>query len=386
MLQAGEEAVKSTLQTEEGFLQLLTTAWPVWDLLATLEAAITPEDSSPTWAPPRDPREPECKVFHRKALTVGLENQRVEAIVVFGRKDRAKILHRYLQRNMRRNGGVLDRVMFVVFAAMEEDLLWLNQLVQTFASDYDIPAVTGRRLAKIYSVCTDPDTVYIKIDDDMVYMSDETIPEIVRERVRGRCALVSANVINHAILSAVHQDIGAIRHYFPVPEEELPPGSRPIWIRSDDSLALSVIEKKAQSECVWRMWQCAAWMHESFLSRVMDGTWCAYDFGWHDFHAHGHGAMRGEKFVPLPYTRWSINMIAFKMEDLAEAREADLAEDDESELAVMVHHRMNRRACAVGRALTAHFSYSLQEDSLLENTDLLARYDLLSVRLTGIES
>ena len=47
-------------------------------------------------------------------LVEGLENQRVEAIVVIGRRDRLEILHRYLLRNSRKNGGILDRVLFVV--------------------------------------------------------------------------------------------------------------------------------------------------------------------------------------------------------------------------------------------------------------------------------
>ena len=79
--------------------------------------------------------------------------------------------------------------------------------------------------------------------------------------------------------------------------------------------------RKSQSQCVWSTWQCAAWMHESFLclghhefrktvssfrvvlhtiwelfdvrSRLADGTECAYDFGWHDFHASGHGHFDG---------------------------------------------------------------------------------------------
>ena len=28
-------------------------------------------------------------------------------------------------------------------------------------------------------------------------------------------------------------------------------------------------------------------------SRLEDKTFCAYDFGWHDFHASGHGEFDG---------------------------------------------------------------------------------------------
>lgn len=68
---------------------------------------------------------------------------------------------------------------------------------------------------------------------------------------------------------------------------------------------------------------------------MADGTACAYDFGWHDFHASGFGHFEGERFLPLPHTRWSINMIAFKMEDVVDAQQESLAEDDEKELSVV---------------------------------------------------
>ena len=98
----------------------------------------------------------------------------MEAIVVFGRKDRVQILEPYLQRNLRRHGGLIDLVHWVVFAAMEEDMAYLAELLSK-ENDYRYPAVSGRRLAKFYSVCKEPDTIYLKIDDDMVYISDEAL-------------------------------------------------------------------------------------------------------------------------------------------------------------------------------------------------------------------
>ncbi|CAE7667726.1 hflX [Symbiodinium pilosum] len=362
-----------------GFYQLLVVAWPLLEILAALDVkdiqvcSLLRHSSDAT-----DACHSDSKMLQRRSSSIrvaGLQDQRVEAIVVFGREDRVRILDTYLQRNLRKNGGVIDKVHFVVFAAMRDDLEYLQQLIEQNAPWYTYPVVTGRRLAKIYSVCNDPDTVYLKIDDDMVYISDQAIAEMVRERLRNRCGLVSANVINHAILSAVHQDIGALRHFFPTDQDT---GSMQPWIRNDDALPIMAIEKKSQSQCVWSTWQCAAWMHESFLSRVADGTECAYDFGWHDFHASGHGHFDGSRFLPLPHTRWSINMVAFKAEDVVDAVPEDLAEDDEKELSVVHPARLEKRSCAVGAALAAHFSYSRQEDGLLENTRLLARYQKLA--------
>lgn len=373
LLTEGEVMVKSWFSQRKWPLhEILMSPWPLLELITTFEGKIAPASKM---IPGRDPREPRCSLSRREDLAAGLEHQRVEAIVVYGRKDRIQILHKYLLRNLRRNGGVVDVVHFVVFAAFKEDMDYLTQLIADHAPDYAYPAVTGRRLAKFYSICQDPDTVYLKIDDDMVYLADEAIPEMVRERLRNRCGLVSANVINHAILSAVHQDIGAIRNFLPGED-----ASRP-WIRNDEVLPIMAIEKKSQSQCVWSTWECGAWMHESFLSRLADDTACAYDFGWHDFHASGHGTFNGGRFFPLPHTRWSINMIAFKMEDVADAEPESLAEDDEKELSVVHPARLEKRSCAVGSALAAHFSYSRQEDGLVENTKLLERYLQWSERL-----
>eukprot|EP00929_Paragymnodinium_shiwhaense_P080167 TRINITY_DN41795_c0_g1_i1.p1 TRINITY_DN41795_c0_g1~~TRINITY_DN41795_c0_g1_i1.p1 ORF type:complete len:643 (-),score=97.59 TRINITY_DN41795_c0_g1_i1:686-2614(-) len=395
MFQKGAEAAKAWRKRPSSFSDLLTSSWPLLDLGLLFENFVHDEAKSGNhhiarplvekWGSSRDPLEPHCPQPDRKALAEQLKDQRIEAVVVFGRREKVEILHRYLLRNARSNGGVLDRVMWVVFWATTDDLNYLNEIVAENSPYYSIPPVTGRRLAKFYSVCTEPETIYIKIDDDVVYISDSTIPEMVLERQRDRCAFVSANVVNHAILSSLHQDIGALRNFFPQEQaggDELPdPNKKKLpWIRDDAAPPLSAVTRHAQSDCVWKLWECAAWMHESLLSRLEDGTECAYDFGWYDFHAHGHGSYRGDRFIPLPYSRWSINMIAFRASDLTEADFDDLAEDDESELSYMVPHRMNRRACAVGRALIAHFTYSRQEDrgGVEGHTNLLERYLNLS--------
>eukprot|EP00928_Gymnodinium_smaydae_P072758 TRINITY_DN56056_c0_g1_i1.p1 TRINITY_DN56056_c0_g1~~TRINITY_DN56056_c0_g1_i1.p1 ORF type:complete len:560 (-),score=67.15 TRINITY_DN56056_c0_g1_i1:123-1802(-) len=374
--------------------ELLATRWPLWKFLARMEASSSIRSGIIA---------PACPRGARHLLNIGLETTRVEAVVVFGRESRLRILHRYLWRNLRVNGGVVDRVNFVVFHAKRKDLFFLDELVRQHAPYYAMPAAHGRRLAKIYSVCKRPNTVYVKIDDDITYISDATIPSIVREKLRKRCVFVSANVVNHAIISPIHQEIGALRTFLP-PEEGLvyrnwrrQPNlssdvSQAAWRRADGRAPAFVIEKKAQSDCVWARWECAAWMHESLLSRLADDSACAYDFGWYNFHAQGHGTRRGAgssgdatstaNFVPLAASRWSINFFAFEAEDLLHAEPESLAEDDEAELSYLVPHRLGKQACAVGRALVAHYSYSRQDAVLSAQTDILDRYDRLSSTLT----
>jgi hypothetical protein len=125
-------------------------------------------------------------------------------------------------------------------------------------------------------------------------------------------------------------------------------------------------------------------MHESFLSRLEDRTDCAYDFGWHNFHSNGFGGYKaGGRPTPLPYTRWSINVFAFVRSDLGHADAENLVGDDESEVSYAIPMRSGKPACAVGKALVAHYSYSKQEDGLLNHTNLLERYLMLASVTTG---
>ncbi|CAJ1394555.1 unnamed protein product [Effrenium voratum] len=206
LLAEGEQHAKTWALSKAWPLHhFLLERWPLLELLRHLEDAPVVYKTLAGG----DPREPQCRAkepYAPSVLSAGLESQRVEAVVVYGRKDRVEILCRYLVRNLRINGGVIDKVHFVVHAAMREDMDYLQELISAHAPHFAYPAVTGRRLAKFYSVCTDPETIYLKMDDDMVYLADEAVPEMVRERMRNRCGLVSANVINHAILSAVHQE------------------------------------------------------------------------------------------------------------------------------------------------------------------------------------
>eukprot|EP00435_Cladocopium_sp_Y103_P065653 s978_g27.t1 len=273
LLTEGEVMVKSWFSHRKWPLhEILMSPWPLLELITALEGKIYAPASK--MIPGRDPREPRCSPSRREDLAAGLEHQRVEAIVVYGRKDRIQILHKYLLRNLRRNGGVVDVVHFVVFAAFKEDMDYLMQLITENAPDYAYPAVTGRRLAKFYSICQDPDTVYLKIDDDMVYLADEAIPEMVRERLRNRCGLVSANVINHAILSAVHQDIGAIRNFFPGEDASKP------WIRNDEVLPIMAIEKfKRKKSLYQKILQVVQVPGELQLSRSMLRPPCRVELG-----------------------------------------------------------------------------------------------------------
>jgi len=315
--------------------QTLATGWPLWGILADYRHI---------------PRIPAI---------------RVEAIVTFGRKYSVKILDRYLRLNLVRAGGLLSKVHFVRLGAEKEDMEFLVKIMKE-VPEYDMPEAKGNYLAKMYTIATDPDVVYVKVDDDIVYISPEAFEVIVYEKLTSSSwSFVSANVINHAILGSLHQEMGALRNEY-----------RPVidgWFAN--------IEKKAQSDCLWRKAECGEWVHRSFLHHINRGTEDVFKFTIYDFHQDGYGGYKDDNsawITPTKTSRWSINFFAFTTADLENIDWKILDEDDESAISYMQPHNLQRPACAMGHALVAHFSYSWQEEQMLE-TSILGEYDRLSI-------
>merc|ERR1712166_752725 len=105
---------------------------------------------------------------------------------------------------------------------------------------------------------------------------------------------VSANVVNHAIMSALHQDRGAHRA-FQLAEEQLKNPSLQMPWQKTGVVNMSpkfVFQRYPAASCVVERWDCAALVHESFLDRAADNTLCIYDFGWHDFNRAGFNEHR----------------------------------------------------------------------------------------------
>ncbi|CAE7506497.1 unnamed protein product [Symbiodinium natans] len=359
---------------------------------------------------PADPLNPACLV--RKDSYKDLKAVRVVAVVFTGRRDRMRILMRYLRRDLRKHGGVVDKIVFALWQYTAKDLAYAKELmssadgaqgtfeIQDFSEqrwgrtrmDAD---PTSKRMVQLYQSMNETETVYVKVDDDVVYIAEHAIAELVRERLRQRCLFVSANVVNHAIMSALHQDRGAHRGFWPTEEQQRNPALRLPWAKREDINTSPDfrIERFPASRCVVERWDCAALVHESFLDRAADNTLCVFNFGWHDFNRVGyreHRYIHRSPSINKEYwtqgARWSTNFFAFKVEDLDGVNWSNVhgKGDDEEEFTGPHSERRDRHSCAVGAALVVHFSYGSQEEGLMAYTKLLKRYDKLSRRVSKV--
>ncbi|KAF2140305.1 uncharacterized protein K452DRAFT_253054 [Aplosporella prunicola CBS 121167] len=322
---------------------------------------------------------------------------RIVGLVFFGRPVSVSILDCYLKRNLASNGGFLDEVIFLARTQDEEHLAWLDKLLETE------PAYTrvnlefeGIDYATAYDVCENG-TMYIKMDDDLVFIEDHAIATIVQKKLNHpEYFVVAANVVNQPSLSWMHWRMGAIKPYLPEleppPPEQVESISRwrasdlPTWAGPPDwTVPVSDEEKyeppfeghrwlplpegyplentpiastsfDAFSQALWH-WSVAAQEHYSFLENLEKNELWRYKFHTLDYY----------------YMRMGIQMIAIWGDDIIASDIHHGNGDDEYHFTEVMTKQTGRHAVVDGRAIVSHYTF-LPQRSGLESTDLLDRY------------
>lgn len=300
---------------------------------------------------------------------------KVVGLVFYGRRETVSILDCYLQvsrttqqpsekssrliifqqRNLAINGGFLDEVVFITRTNDLADLLWLDARVA------GVPQYRRQMVSfeyKDYSGAYDeiePDVLYIKIDDDIVFIEDTAIPSIVETKLEHpEYFLVSANMINQSPLSWVHRHLGALIPYLPeltppflsqnvsqsqwrashLPKWEAPPEMGLFGWMPDDffsppfeghrwlplapgtqgsplvdhtpvkSVQYTITSINYEDLRGWWWWPAGAQLHYSFLSRIEDRSLWRYKFRTWDFE----NERLGIQFIAI----WGSDIIASK--------------------------------------------------------------------------
>lgn len=101
---------------------------------------------------------------------------KIVAMVFFGRKRNVDILDCYLRQNLASNGGYLDEIRFMVKTTNKDDIEWLRAFVKTVDGyeyqDLDL-CTTAHGYGCIWEYADEDDTLYVKIDDDIVSVSPD---------------------------------------------------------------------------------------------------------------------------------------------------------------------------------------------------------------------
>jgi hypothetical protein len=265
---------------------------------------------------------------------------RVVAVTPAGRQRYLEILAPYIIKN-----NLVDEWRLWVNTTNISDLEYIKKLnnYDTFYSkvtlEYGNPAIQVKQDQPGYSIyqyfrnCCDPDTIYIRFDDDICYVGDDAIDNILRCRV-DECGyfLIFANIVNNAIISHLYQ--------------------RFCYIGSQDIVTYSCTDRLG-----WGSGEFAELVHKSFLCRY----WPTMP-NW-------------ELNI---YERFSINCFTFFGRDFAQFGGV-VNPNEECWLTIDKPRELGRPNLICGDAIVSHFAYYTQRE-YLEKTDLLQRYKELSIQ------
>ena len=85
-----------------------------------------------------------------------LKDQKIYALVYYGRKEYVEVLNTYLERDLRVNGGVIDKVLFALVKYREEDLRYLGELLKRNPTSYVVPPIQGGGWDVIWRLVEEP--------------------------------------------------------------------------------------------------------------------------------------------------------------------------------------------------------------------------------------
>ncbi|RMZ76670.1 hypothetical protein DV738_g4817, partial [Chaetothyriales sp. CBS 135597] len=302
----------------------------------------------------------------------------------------------FLEQNLVDNGGWLDEVHWVQNTDKKDDLKYLDQILRE-QPRYKKIDLSGEGIGFVgYGFAwghLERGSLYVKIDDDVVWIADDTIPRLVSLKQSNPDYLVtSANMINSPLMGWLHYHMGALHPYlpefnvyespmldtwsskswqytdYPVWEgpsdyyfdvQQDPPHDNHRWLRLEkDSdiyrTPVTEIEYKTWGSGL-KSWAIAAQQHYSFLENLADNRLDRYKFG---------------KAWVTNYQRLSINLICVYADDVLDNLPMDTV--DEEWLTVNLPKKLGKSVAVESDALAVHFTFGTQ--GKVGKTDLLARY------------
>ena len=275
-----------------------------------------------------------------------IQNRKIIVVIPSGRKANMEILLAYLFRDK----GLIDEIHLWVNTAISSDLDYIFDISEK-NSDFikivpppmkqqlrgDSPYVVGC----FYKFCNDPDAIYIKCDDDICFIENGTIEELVLFRIQNpKPFLVYPNIINNVIMSHLHQRLGCL----------------PI----EDGIFTY------QDHCPngLKSGELATKIHQNFIYHYTENNLNCYKFTQWTF---------------WEFMRVSINFIVFFGEDIKNYSRED---EDEAILSTMIPYTLNRPCVIYGNKIVSHFSYMPQRP--MPNEDLLLEsYKKIMLKETG---
>ncbi|KAI0893172.1 hypothetical protein F4806DRAFT_211908 [Annulohypoxylon nitens] len=357
------------------------------------------------------------------------EGIKVIGMVFYGRKRYVDLLDCYLQQNLASNGGYFDEVWFMAHTKVEDDVEWVEELVKK-TPGYKLVGkgvCEGKKYKCMWNYAVEDNTIYVKIDDDIVYIHQDAIPQLIHTRIAlPHPYAISANLVNSPVTGMEQYHYGAIHPFLPdpstkpsflaaeswrvsdkkrYPEEELvadynlmdiKPSYRghPWLLISDDhyDLLKTPMGKYDQDRggdpiafgAAWKSWAIGAQQQYSLLYNLEQNKMHRYFFGRNIRYPENSSKPNatavvlgdgkgpgGEQTYDTGFNRYNLNFVAVWGSDIRD--QLPIADDDEQDITADIPRRIGRPFLIDTRSVVGHFSFFTQHDGITKS-DLLDRY------------
>lgn len=184
-----------------------------------------------------------------------------------------------------------------------------------------------------YKSCVEQDTIYFKLDDDIIWMEPDAIEKMVRFRIdHPGYFLVSPLVINNALSTYILECTGKIE-------------------------LSTYMNARADHDIIWKNGLFAAELHDWFLiSQLPEKNYKNLYCGYH----------------PVAMNRFSINAVLW-FGDVMKGIDGIVPGDDEEFLSSIFPTQLGMANCFNGDAIISHFAFFPQREDL-DKKNILNRY------------
>jgi hypothetical protein len=277
-------------------------------------------------------------------------DMRVVAVVPAGRGRVLGLLLKHL-----RSSPLIDEIQLWENTEIEDDLKWMrsqcDDLVKLIPLDTDEPPRIPKQLntGRFYRGTVDPDTVYIRFDDDIIYVHPDAISNLIDATLTHDGLCTFATIWNNAIISAIMQENGHL----------------------DDRYG--EITRYCMDDVAWRMPEFGEYVHRVLLDHIEAGTTETLYFPNLPAEEEGPRRYTGQ-IRPL---RFSVSCFAYTGKAMAEHADQIWHEEEETYMTGPLVEETGIPNLICGNALVSHYSFFTQRPHL-DLTDVLAQYQTVA--------
>lgn len=252
-----------------------------------------------------------------------------------GRERYMDILKKYILEN-----DLIDEWHIWQHTNNESDIKYFNKLATQNSKiriiKLDEP-LNKPKYHKFLRLCKEKNTVYVRIDDDIVWIENQALQKLIQYRLDNpKPFLVFGNIINNSICDYIHQRKGAFS--------------------CNEILGHVCMDKNG-----WLNAQIAEKKHNNFLKKLSENNLQEFYF---------------DKWVLVGYERFSVNVVCWTGEDFL-SFDGKVGDDEEEWLSTDGPKMFGRPNEICGQSLFCHFAYNTQRQ-YLDSTNLLNEYQKLA--------